>query len=69
MFKHLVPTKRKTRLHYNDQLANAVYGNNCCLYWKAYDIHKYTVAKRRIICLLKQAVRTLGTGLLKVKLN
>jgi len=34
---------------YTNQSVNAVYGNNCCLFWDPHKIHKYTVrAEKRI---------------------
>jgi hypothetical protein len=48
------------RLHYKDQLVNAVLGNNPCLHWEPYEIHKY---KMQSYWLLKQMLRTVTTGL------
>jgi hypothetical protein len=39
---NLVLIKTTVRLHDNNQLINAVWGNNRCLFWETRDIHKYT---------------------------
>ena len=35
--------------HSQNQQVNAVYGNNCCLVWKPYTMHKYTLLAKHII--------------------
>jgi hypothetical protein len=48
-------TENTLHLHYKDQLANAIKGNNYCLPWELYESHKYTLwVKCRIsYCALK----------------
>jgi hypothetical protein len=50
MFKNSVPrSKEETlRLHYKDQLFNAVYGNDRRLFWTSHETHKYTVSKLQL---------------------
>jgi hypothetical protein len=42
-----------TCLHDNHQLAKAVYGNNCCLFWETYKTHNTLSEQKAVLLIIK----------------